>query len=122
MLHNQLFTKTMKANSKFPQDITKVIPWNTNPSYNTVNQERTYGNTPKEDLELKQSVSNIIKWNSCIDETKIKVTVENGWVTLEGKADLEYKRTKAELLAKDIMGVTGVTNLITISNNTSGTA
>lgn len=104
----------MKANSKFQPDIKKIFPWNTTPSNNINNLEIGFENSLLDDGEVKKSVSNIIKWNSCIDETKIKVTVENGWVTLEGTADLEYKRTKAELLAKDIKGVCGVTNRLIV--------
>ncbi|MBC7693893.1 MAG: BON domain-containing protein [Burkholderiales bacterium] len=121
----------MKANSKFHPDIKKMIPWGVNPNDKNINLEITnnhikysgsgnreiqiIGNTKKVDFEVKKSVSNIIKWNSSIDESKIKITVEDGWITLEGKVDQEFKRTKAELLAKDINGVNGVTNLIIVS-------
>lgn len=76
----------------------------------------------KDDIDLKKSVTNIIKWNSSIDETKIRIKVKNGWVTLDGVVDMDFKRLKAGLLARDINGVTGVTNLITVSNNSSGNA
>lgn len=108
--------KMMKQNFKFQQDIKKNIPWKIAQSDKSINLERPTGDKLSEDFEIKKSVSNIIKWNSCIDETKIKITVENGWVTLDGKVDLQFKRTKAELLAKDILGVTGVTNRIIIDS------
>jgi osmotically-inducible protein OsmY len=76
----------------------------------------------KDDIDLKKSVMNIIKWNSSIDESKINIKVKNGWVTLEGMVDMDFKRLKAGLLARDINGVTGVTNLITVSSGSSGTA
>ncbi|MDF2450765.1 MAG: hypothetical protein K0S26_269 [Bacteroidota bacterium] len=76
----------------------------------------------KDDIDLKKSVMNIIKWNSSIDETKRRLKVKNGWVTLDGDGDLELQRLTAGLLSRDINGGTGVTNLITVSNNSSGTA
>ncbi|MES2568172.1 MAG: BON domain-containing protein [Bacteroidota bacterium] len=75
--------------------------------------------TLKDDIDLKKSVMNIIKWNSSIDESKISIKVKNGWVTLEGIVDLDFKRLKAGLLARDINGVTGVTNMITVSSGTA---
>jgi osmotically-inducible protein OsmY len=70
----------------------------------------------KSDDEIRKTVLNLIVWNSAIDANKVRITVKNGWVTLEGTVDLEYKLTKAELLTKDVTGVTGVTNrLIVVS-------
>lgn len=68
------------------------------------------------DKEIEEVVRNIIKWNSSIDESKIKVEVKDGWVTLDGEVEWEYQRSKARILAEDSMGVTGVTNLIKIGS------
>jgi osmotically-inducible protein OsmY len=40
--------------------------------------------------------------------------VENGWVSLQGEVDWEYQRRAAETAVRDLMGVTGVSNLIKI--------
>ncbi|WP_337918645.1 BON domain-containing protein [Pseudaminobacter soli (ex Zhang et al. 2022)] len=45
---------------------------------------------------------------------KIKVTVKNGWVTLEGEVDWNYRRTTAETAVRPIKGVKGVTNSIVV--------
>lgn len=66
------------------------------------------------DAEIERSVLNAITWNSSVDEHKVFVTVKNGWVTLEGNVAWEYQRSKARLLAEDITGVVGVTNLISV--------
>lgn len=117
----------MKSHPKFQHEAKNTLLWGSNININSEIQKsyvKYSGNSnsetkvteisKKDDFELQKSVLNIIKWNSSIDETKIKVSVESGWATLEGTVDLEFKRTKAELLAKDINGVRGVTNLITI--------
>lgn len=66
----------------------------------------------RSDDDIKKTVLKMITWNSCIDETKINVSVKNGWVTLTGEVDYDYQKSKATLLSEDIMGVSGVTNLI----------
>jgi osmotically-inducible protein OsmY len=68
----------------------------------------------RSDEEIVKCFKESIKWNSSIDESKIRIVVENGWVTLEGEVDWEYKRAKARAIAEDLTGVTGVTNLITL--------
>jgi osmotically-inducible protein OsmY len=40
--------------------------------------------------------------------------VENGWVTLRGEVDWQYQRAAAEHTAQRLIGVTGVTNALTI--------
>lgn len=44
----------------------------------------------------------------------IKVVGKNGWLTLEGTADWNYVRERAESAVKRIRGVKGVTNSITL--------
>lgn len=68
----------------------------------------------RDDTDIKQAVENAITWNSAIDENKIIVTVNNGWVTLEGNVTWDYQRSKARLLAEDTVGVAGVTNLVSV--------
>ncbi|HWP44333.1 MAG TPA: BON domain-containing protein [Blastocatellia bacterium] len=45
---------------------------------------------------------------------KIKVTVKNGWVTLEGKVDWQYQKNLAESSVKRLRGVVGITNNIEV--------
>ncbi|HYZ63932.1 MAG TPA: BON domain-containing protein [Acetobacteraceae bacterium] len=44
----------------------------------------------------------------------MKVTVKNGWVTLEGTAEWNYQRTRAEEAVRRVRGVKGVTNTIVL--------
>jgi osmotically-inducible protein OsmY len=71
----------------------------------------------RSDNDIKKTVLKMITWNSCIDETRIQVEVKNGWVTLSGDVDYDYQKSKAALLSEDIMGVSGVTNLIHVMPN-----
>jgi osmotically-inducible protein OsmY len=44
----------------------------------------------------------------------MKVLVRNGWVTLEGSAEWNYQRTRAEQAVRRVKSIKGVTNLITL--------
>jgi osmotically-inducible protein OsmY len=44
----------------------------------------------------------------------MKVVVRSGWITLEGTAEWNYQRTRAEDAVRRIKGIRGVTNLIVL--------
>jgi osmotically-inducible protein OsmY len=71
------------------------------------------------DAEIKRAIENAITWNSSIDENKIKVTVNNGKVLLEGNVNWEYQRSKARLLAADTIGVIDIANLLNVEPDVS---
>ncbi len=68
----------------------------------------------KSDEEIQRAAINAIRWNTTIDEDEIDVSVKNGWITLEGTVAWEYQKSKARNLAEDVIGVVGVTNLISV--------
>ena len=49
-----------------------------------------------------------------VPKDAIKVKVEQGWVTLEGKVDYKFQQMAAEDAVQDLTGVIGVSNAITI--------
>lgn len=64
------------------------------------------------DSEIAHAVMDALKWNSAVREEKIKVKVEDGWVTLDGEAEWHYQRTAAKEAVEGLLGVKGVTNMI----------
>jgi osmotically-inducible protein OsmY len=70
-------------------------------------QERT-------DTELAQDVLTALKLNGPVPQEKISVVVSDGWVTLKGIVSWEYQRAAAANTVRDITGVRGVTNLISL--------
>jgi osmotically-inducible protein OsmY len=44
----------------------------------------------------------------------MKVVVKDGWITLEGSAEWNYQRTRAENAVRRVKGIKGVINLITL--------
>jgi VCBS repeat-containing protein len=61
-------------------------------------------------------VINAFKWNWQIPSEKVEAKVENGWVTLDGVFQWNYQRDAAKNAVKDLLGVKGVSNNITIKS------
>jgi osmotically-inducible protein OsmY len=67
------------------------------------------------DPELARTVLDALEWNILVPHENIKVTVENGWVTLRGTVDWYYQKEEAERTVSNLTGVKGVSNLITVA-------
>ena len=68
----------------------------------------------KTDAEVAEAVVNALKWHTIIPEEKIKVSVEDGIVKLEGEVEWEYQRTQPTSAIENLTGVRSVTNLISV--------
>ena len=66
------------------------------------------------DTEIAQAALTALEWNAMIPKDRITLTVENGWVTLNGTLDWQYQRDVAGRVVRDLIGVKGVTNGITL--------
>ncbi len=81
--------------------------------------EIKFGSTwQKDDNEIAKEVLNAFKWNWEVPDDKVKVKVEDGWVTLEGELHWHYQIDAAKRLVNNQVGVKGVTNKITIKSET----
>ncbi len=70
------------------------------------------------DNEIVQEVTNAFNWNWQVPVKKVKVIVEDGWITLEGDLNWNYQREAADKSVADLVGVKGVTNNLTIHSET----
>jgi osmotically-inducible protein OsmY len=66
------------------------------------------------DNDIQMRVEKILQWHPELGP-KIKVTVKNGIVNLEGSVDAYWKKVKAEDLASDLHGVRGLVNTLTVA-------
>ena len=78
--------------------------------------EVKYGSTwaKKDDNEIATEILHALKWNWRVPKDKIKVKVEKGFVTLGGELEWNYQKEAAEDAVRNLLGVTGVSNNITI--------
>ena len=71
------------------------------------------------DADIAAAAATAIRWNALIPGDKVHVKVERGWVGLSGDVDWDYQRSAAERVVQELLGVTGVSNLITIKPRAS---
>lgn len=64
------------------------------------------------DADIAKAAANALEWHVSIPHEKIKVKVENGWLTLEGELDWFYQKEAAEKAVQGLLGVKGVYNFI----------
>ncbi len=72
------------------------------------------GISKRTDADIARSVDNVLQWTSFLPRDAVKVMVENGWITLSGQVSWEYQRVAAVDTVRYLMGVTGVSDDITI--------
>ncbi len=72
------------------------------------------GNNVRTDTEIAQAAADALKWCTAIPDDRITVSVENGWVKLEGDVEWQFQKDEARREVEDIMGVKGVTNFVTV--------
>ncbi|NTE87792.1 BON domain-containing protein [Agrobacterium rubi] len=68
----------------------------------------------KPDPEIARATVEALKYELPYSHENIKVVVKDGWVTLEGTAEWEYQRNRAEAAARRVKGVKGISNLVTL--------
>lgn len=73
----------------------------------------------RSDSAIAGAVVDALKWHSAMKENKIRVKVENGWVTLEGDVEWEFQKNSARYMVENLYGVNGITNLIRIKPSAS---
>lgn len=66
------------------------------------------------DKDIAEAAVNSLQWNSRVPQDKIKIMVEDGWITLEGQVEWEYQRLAARNSVENLIGVVGVSNNIRV--------
>ena len=73
----------------------------------------------KTDTDIATAALNALKERVDVPDEKIKLSVKNGWLTLEGNVDWFYQKNSAEFAVKYLAGVKGVTNSILVKPQVS---
>ncbi|MCX6311255.1 MAG: BON domain-containing protein [Bacteroidetes bacterium] len=79
------------------------------------------GSLRKTDAEIAEAVLNALKWHSAVQEEKIKIKVEKGWVSLQGEAEWEFQKAAARDAIENLSSVIGVTDNIIITPRVTAT-
>lgn len=71
----------------------------------------------KSDTEIAKAVVHALKWHASVPEESIIPKVENGWIYLSGMVRWGYQKESAKNAIKELSGVKGVINSVTISQD-----
>jgi osmotically-inducible protein OsmY len=73
------------------------------------------------DPELARNAVSALESRTNIPFNRIKVTVKDRWITLEGEVEWQYQKVAAESAVKNLIGVRGVINQLAIRTRVSPT-
>jgi osmotically-inducible protein OsmY len=69
----------------------------------------------RNDTEIARAAVNILAWNTNVPPNRVTVSVSDGWVALNGTSDWQYQKEAAASAVRDLVGVRGVTNSISVT-------
>ena len=79
------------------------------------------GRNQRTDGDIARSATNVLQWTTSVPADAVKIKVESGWMTLTGEVEWEYQRQSAANAVRYLMGVTGISDQITIKPQISST-
>lgn len=66
------------------------------------------------DEDVAAAIGHALRWNAAVPAEAIRLTVENGAVTLRGEVDQDFQRRAAEDTVRRVRGVTSIANALTL--------
>lgn len=66
----------------------------------------------RSDSEIAEAAERALKWNAGVPDERVRLSVEKGWITLEGEVDWDFQRRAAERAVRSLIGVVNVSNNI----------
>ena len=72
------------------------------------------GTSERTDADIAQAAENALDWDVSVPVDRVRITVERGWLTLDGEVDSQYQRSSAEQAVHGLTGVKGISNEISV--------
>ena len=66
------------------------------------------------DTDIACAAANSLDWNVCIPRSRVSVLVKEGFITLDGTVDHYYQKAAAGSAVRNLMGLRGVYNNLTV--------
>ena len=70
---------------------------------------------PRDDSDIATAIAHVLDNNVQIPPGRVQARVQAGWVTLEGEVDHAFQRREVERMVRQVRGVAGVTDMITVT-------
>ena len=77
------------------------------------------GDSQHTDADIARAAVNVLDWNTSVPPNRVKVLVQNGWITLGGSVEYHFQKMAAENAVRHLKGVKGVSNLIGVNPRVS---
>jgi len=68
----------------------------------------------RSDTDIAANAKQALKWNAVVPVDAVRVTVDHGWVTLQGEVEWDYQRRAADKAVRCLLGVVGISNELTL--------
>lgn len=68
----------------------------------------------KTDNEIAEVALFALEWDTAVPDQDIRLKVENGWLTLDGRVDYQFQKEAAFDAVRQLKGVKGVVNLLLV--------
>lgn len=75
---------------------------------------KLFGSFKRTDTDIAKAAEDYLNWDVTVPNDRVKVIVEDGWVTLDGSVDWQYQKANAEDDVRNLAGVRGVSNNIVL--------
>ena len=66
------------------------------------------------DADIAKAAADVLEWNVDVPQDRIKIMVQDGWVTLSGEVEWLYQKYAAYDAVKRLTGVRAVSNQVTV--------
>jgi osmotically-inducible protein OsmY len=66
----------------------------------------------RSDTDIARAAENALLWHSVVPPDAVRVTVDQGWITLQGELDWDYQRKSVEQAVRNLVGVVGISDEI----------
>jgi osmotically-inducible protein OsmY len=80
------------------------------------------GSSTRTDADIAASAANVLEWTTYLPRDSLKVMAENGWITLSGEVEWDYQREIARSAVRNLLGVVGVNDTISIRPKVTSSA
>lgn len=67
------------------------------------------------DTDIAEAALQALRWDVNVPHESIQIKIERGWITLTGEVKWNFQRTHAGAAVRNLIGVKGVSNLITLA-------
>lgn len=74
----------------------------------------SWNGTMRTDAEIAKAANNALEWNVLVPKNRIKLVIENGYITLSGEVEWNHQKESALFTVRNLLGVKSVINNIVV--------